>query len=158
MYANVTFLSLIIGMSSASETLVSQNFGSKNYKECGIILQRSICISACTAIPLTTLWLFSESIFLSIGVDLKVCQVIYQYLMIRIYAIPFNIITICYDKYVSAIGVVTPGVYGAIAQNIMLMVCNTLFIYKLKYSYHALAVSWIVSEVTGAAIAIFIGV
>jgi MATE family multidrug resistance protein len=149
MFSVVSFLSIIIGTSSAIETLARQNFGGKNYIEVGIILQRSILICNFIAIPLTSLWFYSESIFLYIGVEANVTKVIYNYLMIRIIAIPIDILTVCYDKYLCAIGVVTPPVYANIMKNIVLVSCNILFIYVLKYSYWALALSWCIAGFAG---------
>ena len=149
MFAVVSFLSLIIGTSSAVDTLASQNYGGKNYVEVGIILQRSVLICICIALPLTTLWFSSESIFLYFGVESRVANVIYNYLMIRIISMPVDIISICYDKYLSAMGVVTPPVYANIMQNITLIICNTVFIYVLKYSYLALAISWCIAGLVG---------
>jgi hypothetical protein len=44
MFANVSCLSILIVMSSAVEILGSQHNGAGNYKEVGIVLQRSILI------------------------------------------------------------------------------------------------------------------
>ena len=41
-WASVFGFSIILGFSSALDTFISQFYGSKNYKECGIMLNRSI--------------------------------------------------------------------------------------------------------------------
>jgi len=51
LYTNITFLSLLIGMSSALETLASQYNGAQDYKNVGISYHRSCIVLFCLSIP-----------------------------------------------------------------------------------------------------------
>jgi MATE family multidrug resistance protein len=86
MFANVSWVSILIGMSTAVETLCSQHNGAGNYKEVGIVLQRSYIILGILLIPISILWYYVSDIFLLLGVESGVCNVIkifyinYQYI------------------------------------------------------------------------------
>ncbi|KAL6335908.1 hypothetical protein AAG906_003533 [Vitis piasezkii] len=58
---------ILVGMSSATETLCGQAFGAKQYHMLGIYLQRSWIVDATTATILTPLFIFSAPIFKLLG-------------------------------------------------------------------------------------------
>eukprot|EP00891_Asterochloris_glomerata_P000920 jgi/Astpho2/920/Aster-00759 len=53
---NVTGFSVLMGLSSAMETLCGQNFGAGNYAALGVILQRSLLISGIVFAMIMALW------------------------------------------------------------------------------------------------------
>ncbi|KAL5834879.1 hypothetical protein ACOSQ4_014376 [Xanthoceras sorbifolium] len=64
----LTFVNgILLGMSSATETLCGQAFGAKQYHMLGIYLQRSWIINLGTATILLPLFIFSKSIFIFLG-------------------------------------------------------------------------------------------
>lgn len=146
MYANVTFSSLMIGMSSAIDTLASQHYGAGNYEEVGIVLQRSCLVCLIIALPLVGSWFFSKHIFLYLGVEEGVAEVVQTYLMVRSLGVPIDILSTSYDKYLSAIGVVTPHVYANLVQNIVLIAVNYLLVVHLQFDYPALAIAWVLAS------------
>lgn len=87
MFTNVSFLSVLIGLASAVETLGSQNNGAGNFAETGYTLQRSILILSCISIPVVFTWLNADVIFGYIGVAPDVCAVIRVYMRVRV---PFS--------------------------------------------------------------------
>lgn len=152
MFASVTLISILVGMSSAVETLASQNNGAKNYKEVGYVLQRSIVIMMLISAPLAVLWWKAHHIFLAVGIAPDVAEVIKNYLSIRVFAIPNTVVAICYEKYVFAIGVSRPSLIANISQNIVLLSLDYLFVFHFGWSYHCLAYAWVASEVTNASV------
>ena len=82
MFTNVSFLSILIGLASAVETLGSQNNGAGNYAETGYTLQRSVLILSCVAVPVIFIWLNAEHIFGAIGVAPDVCVVIRVFMQV----------------------------------------------------------------------------
>jgi MATE family multidrug resistance protein len=148
MYANVSFLSLILGMSSAVDTLASQNYGAAKYVEVGIVLQRSCVVCIVVSIPFILTWFFSEDLFMLAHVKRPVATVVQDFLLIRVVCAPFDIIDVSYEKYLSAIGVVNPPLFANIAQNITLALFNYLFLYVLKLDYRYLAWSFVISSIT----------
>ena len=82
-FTNISFLSILIGMASAVETLGSQHHGSGNYIETGLTLQRSILILTCISAPIFVMWLYVGEIFAFIGVAPEVCLVLSTFIRVR---------------------------------------------------------------------------
>lgn len=150
MYCNVTFLSLLIGLSSAIETLGSQHNGAKNYKEVGIVLQRSFVVLGVLTLPVFFLWYFSGTIFRYFGVNAEICQVISDYVRIRMLTIPLDVLDISYEKYLMAIGIVHPSMWANISFNLTIILFDSLFVYVLKYPYTFLGYTWVIARYVSA--------
>ncbi|KAL3755042.1 hypothetical protein ACJRO7_002163 [Eucalyptus globulus] len=60
---------ILLGMSSATETLCGQAFGAKQYPMLGIYLQRSWIINLVTATVLVPVFVYTSSIFKLLGVE-----------------------------------------------------------------------------------------
>ena len=145
MFANVSCLSILIGMSSAVETLGSQHNGAGNYKEVGIVLQRSILILAVITLPIIILWFFTADIFRLLQVEENVCVVINKFIRIRSLTIPIDIVNESYEKYLMSIGVMQPSMWANISFNVFILSFDLLFVYGLKLNYECLAWSWVIS-------------
>ncbi len=155
LYCNVTFRSLIIGMTGAVETLASQNNGAKNYKEVGYTLQRSIFVLGCTSSISIFAWLNGEKFFLWVGIEPNVCIIIKNVLLIRLYEIPFSCVNESYEKYLMAIGVMHSPMYANMTLICSVTIWGAIFMYGLKYDYKYLAVTWVFSVIT-AGIAMYL--
>jgi MATE family multidrug resistance protein len=154
MFANVSCLSVLIGMSSAVETLASQHNGAGNYREVGIVLQRSILILGVITLPIILLWFYVSDIFSALGVDNTICEVIKRFIRIRSITIPVDIINESYEKYLMSIGCMNPPMYANVSFNISILVFNYLFVYGFGLSYDCLAWSWVISLYLSACIQI----
>lgn len=69
MFQNILCFSVIYGFNSSLNTLVSQSFGMKDYKMCGVFLNRARFVMTLIFIPLLIILLNTESIFVSVGFD-----------------------------------------------------------------------------------------
>lgn len=145
MFANVTWLSILIGMSTAVETLCSQQNGAGNYKEVGIVLQRSFVILGTLLLPTSILWFYVSDIFLFLGVEPAVCNVIKKFIRIRILTMPIDVLTESYEKYLMAIGVVEPSMWANITFNLSILCLCLLFVHVFKFNYECLAWAWVIS-------------
>ena len=76
-WASVFGFSILMGIASGLETFISQLFGSKNYKECGLMFNKSFVIVGVTAIPCILIQFSSKTMFLLFGIDEEVS--IYSY-------------------------------------------------------------------------------
>ncbi|XP_030453233.2 protein DETOXIFICATION 20-like [Syzygium oleosum] len=65
---------IILGMSSATETLCGQAFGAKQYHMLGIYLQRSWIINLVTATILVPVFVYTSSIFKLLGVEDEIAE------------------------------------------------------------------------------------
>ena len=147
MFANVTCLSLLVGMTAGIETLASQYNGAQQYTEVGATVWRCMVILWTMLFPISIIWYNSRAIFLAIGIEESVCQVIGNYLQIRALLLPIDVINISYEKYLMAVGVVAPTFYSSIVFNIVLLSCNSLFTLHLGLDYTFLAWSWVIAEI-----------
>jgi Na+-driven multidrug efflux pump len=150
MFANVTLLSLLVGMAAAVETLGSQYNGAHNYHQVGLTLQRSVLILTYMAVSLVPFWLYSKTLFSSMGVDNEVCEMISVLLHIRVLSIPADIIRESYEAYIISLGVMGPPMYGAFASDATLCVCNFAFASVLQFQdYKCLGYSFLISAYVG---------
>ena len=146
MWANVTYKSIIIGLSGAVETLGSQNNGAKNYKEVGLTLQRSIFVLAITCIPCFLSWHYSGPFFAAMRIEPAVCRVISDYLAIRAWEMPIGVIQTSVEKYLMSVGVMHPPMYGEAHFNLSLILLNFVFLKgDFGFGYKGLGYAWVLS-------------
>ena len=67
--ANVTGVSLMIGLSSALDTLCAQAFGAQKFHLLGEHLQRAILILSIPAFATSMLWFFMRPVLIALGQD-----------------------------------------------------------------------------------------
>jgi len=146
MFSNVTCLSLLIGMTTAMETLGSQYFGHGSYEKVGMTLNRSIVLLLLLSIPTYITWHFAENIFLLLGIDATVCKLIGLYLRIRMFGIPCDCLEKSYAKYLSSIGVMRPCMYGSLTFVISLVILNTICIVGLKLGVASLGICYVTAQ------------
>ncbi|KAJ4830586.1 hypothetical protein Tsubulata_004754 [Turnera subulata] len=66
---------LLLGMTSATDTLCGQAFGAKQYHMMGVYLQRSLLINLGTATILLPIFVFAGKIFIVLGQDASIANV-----------------------------------------------------------------------------------
>ena len=69
MYLNVLCISIIIGINSTLNTLVSQSYGLGDYRMCGVFHNRSRFVMTLIFIPLLAALLSTEAFFDFVGFD-----------------------------------------------------------------------------------------
>ncbi|KAJ6780067.1 hypothetical protein PWT90_00996 [Aphanocladium album] len=87
MTAAMTCLAPFIGLATSLDTLCAQAYGDGRKHLVGLQCQRCFWFLMCAAIPVATLWLFSESILAHI-VDAETARLASSYLKIMIFSIP----------------------------------------------------------------------
>ncbi|CAM8992153.1 unnamed protein product [Rhodiola kirilowii] len=93
---------ILLGMSSATETLCGQAFGAKHYHMLGIYLQRSWIINVGTATVLLPLYVFAAPIYRFLGQEKAIAK---QAGIISLWFIPFlyqNCFNMTIQKYLQA--------------------------------------------------------
>lgn len=152
MFGNVTSLSLIIGMTTAMETLGSQYFGHGSYDKVGMTLHRSIFLLLLLSIPTYVTWHYAENIFLLLGIDATVCKLIGLYLRIRMFGIPCDCLEKSYAKYLSSIGVMNPCMYGSITFVSSLVILNTICVVGFKLGVASLGICYVTAQYLAATV------
>ena len=84
MLINVFCFAITNGLNGALETLVSQSFGSKRYRECGIYLSRGRIIVSIILVPIMLIFVLSDQILVAIGQDPRVSYLAKQYTTIML--------------------------------------------------------------------------
>lgn len=145
MFANVSCFSILIGMTSSVETLASQNNGAQNYREVGLILQRSVFILSLMLVPIAVIWLYTENIFLALGTDRRICVVMGNYLRIRMLTMPVDVVSKSYEKYLCCLGLTKPAMYSQVVAIVATVGFGALFVHRFHWGYESLAVAFVIS-------------
>ncbi len=69
MHLNISCMSLILGMNSVLDTLLTQSYGYGDFRQCGIHLNRSRIIMTCIYVPLSLFLLQTETLYIFMGFD-----------------------------------------------------------------------------------------
>ncbi|XP_050221450.1 protein DETOXIFICATION 12-like [Mercurialis annua] len=79
--AGVTGFSLLLGMSSALETLCGQAYGAKQYKKLGILTHTAIFCLILVCIPVSIIWIFMGRVLVFIGQDPEISYAAGKFVM-----------------------------------------------------------------------------
>ena len=79
MLFNIATLSVIVGMTSAVETLSSHDNGAGNYREVGITFHRSNIVIFAMALLFLPVLYYASEIFIMLGIDPGVCVCVCVY-------------------------------------------------------------------------------
>lgn len=71
-FAGVTGFSLLLGMSSALDTLCGQAYGAKQYYMLGIQMQRAMLVLMLVSIPLAVVWAYTGQILMLCGQETEI--------------------------------------------------------------------------------------
>ncbi|KAF6158414.1 hypothetical protein GIB67_019453 [Kingdonia uniflora] len=78
-FTNITGYSVLVGLASGLEPVVSQAYGSKNWDLISLSLLRTILILLVTSIPISVLWMNLERIMLFLGQDSQITSMAATY-------------------------------------------------------------------------------
>ncbi|CAH9064370.1 unnamed protein product [Cuscuta epithymum] len=78
-FATVTGFSLLMGMSSALDTLCGQSYGAKQYHMMGIQMQRAMLVLELVCIPLSMIWLSTGPILKAFGQEAAIADAAGRY-------------------------------------------------------------------------------
>lgn len=113
---NITGSSVMIGLLSAMDTLCSQAFGAKNYREIGILLFRALIVCAFFEIFIAMLWLFGVSpILLALGQEEDVVANATVYCRCMTFGLPALVCFEALKRFLQSQNVVRPMLYVAVA-------------------------------------------
>ncbi|KAI7881036.1 MATE efflux family protein [Lichtheimia hyalospora FSU 10163] len=93
------------GLLTAIDTLVAQAFtAATNPTTLGIILQRGLLIMACVAAPISILWMFAESILVSIGQEPDLAHLAQKYIYFCIPFVYMVFVSTAVRKFLQSLG------------------------------------------------------
>uniref|UniRef100_A0AAY4AQM6 Multidrug and toxin extrusion protein n=2 Tax=Denticeps clupeoides TaxID=299321 RepID=A0AAY4AQM6_9TELE len=125
---NVTGVSIGSGLASACDTLISQTYGSNNYKRVGVILQRGILILVLACFPCWALLINTEPILLAVRQNPEVARLSQLYVKIFMPALPATFLYQLQGRYLQNQGIIWPQVIVGLAGNILNALINFIFL------------------------------
>ncbi len=123
-------VSLFSSLATGTHVLIARRFGSKEYEECGKILNVSLILAFMIGAVVAGLVVyFSYDIAGFFAVDPKVAYYAGQFLHYRFMGIPFFLITVSYRGFYFGIGKTKIFMYSAVLINLLNIVFNYFLIY-----------------------------
>ncbi|HKJ82082.1 MAG TPA: MATE family efflux transporter [Ignavibacteriaceae bacterium] len=104
-YATWAVISFFSSLSNGTQILVSRNFGSKNYEECGFVLNSSLIMALSIGIIVSVLVVFfSSNVANLFASDKTVGSYAGSYLFYRFMGLPFFLLSVSYRGFYFGIG------------------------------------------------------
>lgn len=104
MVVALTAYSLVIGMNTALETLVSQAYGRQNLRDCGLYLHRSILMVTMLLIPLSFALPYTSPALQRVGIDQAAADLAARYMMTFMPGLFLNSIADALDIFLLGMG------------------------------------------------------
>lgn len=129
-FATWAVVSLFSSLATGTHVLIARKFGSKEFEECGNVLNTSLIISLLIGTIIAAIVVsFSYNIANFFAVDPKVAYYAGQFLHYRFMGIPFFLITVSYRGFFFGIGKTKIFMYSGVLANFLNIVFNYFFIY-----------------------------
>ncbi|PKA49260.1 MATE efflux family protein LAL5 [Apostasia shenzhenica] len=144
-FANVISLSVLMGLSTALDTLCGQSYGAKQFRMVGLHMQRSMIIVTLVSIPLAFAMAFSGSILILLRQDPAISMAAESYNRWMIPAVfAFGLLQCCV-KFLQAQNIVFPIMLCSGATTLLHTLFCWIFTFKLGLGYRGAALSVSVS-------------
>eukprot|EP01129_Flabellula_baltica_P001544 TRINITY_DN11506_c0_g1_i1.p1 TRINITY_DN11506_c0_g1~~TRINITY_DN11506_c0_g1_i1.p1 ORF type:complete len:491 (-),score=85.01 TRINITY_DN11506_c0_g1_i1:6-1445(-) len=141
-----SMLYLVLGVSFALDTLISQAYGAKNMELIGIVFQTSLFVGTLLSVPILILWLFTENIMILMQQDPEISKLAAQFIM---YLLP-SIFPIVYFRSSARLlqnqKIMIPGMVVSIIALIINAGLNYLFIFFFEMGFVGSPLSTTVSN------------
>ncbi|KAJ7970315.1 Protein DETOXIFICATION [Quillaja saponaria] len=125
--ASVTGYILLMGLSSALETLCGQSYGAQQYHMLGIHMQRAMFALLIVIIPIAIIWANMRLVLLALQQDPKISKVAGTYARLLIPSLPAYGLFQCLVKFLQSQNIVFPMVLTtAFTAGLHVLLCWTL--------------------------------
>ncbi|MDR3576444.1 MAG: MATE family efflux transporter [Anaerolineaceae bacterium] len=134
-WSEIFGFSFICGVTGAEGTFVSQSFGKKDYRACGLMMNRAMAIVWATAVPCAVFLAFSRPIFLWVGIEPEVAKYSFYYTLVMIPNLFISGSIVVVNWFMQSQRIVTPGlVIEAINACLHPLYCY-IFMFDLDWGY-----------------------
>ena len=109
-YGNATGMALIIGLTSACETLASQAYGAGNLPRVGAVAQRACAVMLAVCLPVGAAWLAAGPALRLLGQDEETVALAATYIRLQLFGLPAVAVYEVLKRALQSVGVATPQV------------------------------------------------
>ncbi|GBG82448.1 hypothetical protein CBR_g34825 [Chara braunii] len=156
-FADVTGVSLVLGLATGMDAICSQAFGARNYKLLQLTLQRSIIILQCVAAFLiVTVWLNVDSILILLGQDPAMVAVTKNYLFLTIPDLVSYALIIPLRTYLRSQCITIPLSICACIVLAIHIPLNYVLIFKAGLGYKGAAVATVITDTNFALLLVLV--
>ncbi|KAM0827318.1 hypothetical protein ACQ4PT_068275 [Festuca glaucescens] len=150
--ANVTGFSLLVGMSSALDTLCGQAFGARQYHLLGVYKQRAMLVLALACVPIVLVWANTTRILLLLGQDRSIAAEAGAYAWWLVPSLAPYVPLVCHIRFLQTQSIVVPVMASSAATALShVLVCWAL-VHKAGMGSKGAALSNTVSCCTNLAL------
>lgn len=129
-FATWAVVSMFSSLATGTHVLIARRFGSKEYKDCGEVLNTSLILSFLIGVVISLMVIsFSFDIANFFAADPKVGNYAGEFLYFRFMGIPFFLLTVSYRGFFFGIGQTKIFMYSGILANLLNIIFNYIFIY-----------------------------
>ncbi|KAL6622989.1 hypothetical protein ACP70R_032868 [Stipagrostis hirtigluma subsp. patula] len=111
--ANVTGFSLLVGLSSAMDTLCGQAFGARQYALLGVYKQRAMLVLALACVPIAAVWANAGRILLLLGQDADIAAEAGAYARWLVPSLLPHVPLVCHIRFLQTQSIVVPVMASA---------------------------------------------
>ncbi|XP_060076381.1 multidrug and toxin extrusion protein 1-like [Ylistrum balloti] len=128
---NVLGTSVMVGLSSAFDTLFPQTFGSGNQYGVGVILQRGLIILFLACFPCIAIFINTEHLLLMLGQETEVARLAGLHATAYSFGLPGHALTCILIRYLQCQGIVIPNVFMGLASGLANVGIHWFFVFYL---------------------------
>ncbi|KAL4443788.1 hypothetical protein ABPG75_011525 [Micractinium tetrahymenae] len=149
---NVTGMSLLMGFTTAMETLAGQAYGARNFKLVGTVFQRALLLTSAMGVVVALVWTQAEPLLLFFRQDPLLARSAARYMQLTIPALFGQGVFEASKRYLLTQGVVRPQSVVTLAGLALAPLYSWLFIFRLDWRLDGAAYAVDAIQLTMAAL------
>ena len=147
MMCNLTGYSLMIGMCSALDTLLSQAYGSKSYYLLGLYVQRAMLILTACSIVVALLWSQTDKVLIyALGIEEDTANLACIWAKILAFGLWPSLIFEALKRWLQSQNLLWPTIISTSAGTIFNIIFNYYFLYYLNTGFEGVALCLTLSQ------------